>query len=70
LFAGDAAFKFRHLLIRDTAYDSLPKADRAQLHARFADWLLLHASDLEVLDLMAGYHLEQALCYWSEIAAS
>src|SRR5437764_8047987 len=28
--------RFRHLLIRDTAYDALPKAVRAQLHERTA----------------------------------
>ena len=36
---GDDAFRFRHLLIRDTAYEGLPKAVRADLHERFADWL-------------------------------
>ena len=38
-FAGEDAFRFRHLLIRDAAYDALPKAIRAELHERFADWL-------------------------------
>ena len=37
--AGEDAFRFRHLLIRDAAYDSLPKAARADLHLRFADWM-------------------------------
>ncbi|MEA2498643.1 MAG: hypothetical protein QOH26_1048, partial [Actinomycetota bacterium] len=32
-------FTFRHILIRDAAYDSLPKRDRADLHERFAAWL-------------------------------
>ena len=36
---GRRAFRFRHLLIRDAAYDGLPKATRAELHERFADWL-------------------------------
>ena len=36
--AGDA-FRFRHLLIRDAAYDALPKETRADLHERFANWL-------------------------------
>ena len=31
-FADEDAFRFRHLLIRDTAYESLPKAERAELH--------------------------------------
>ena len=35
---GDA-FRFRHLLIRDAAYAALPKELRADLHARFAEWL-------------------------------
>ena len=38
-FAGEDAFRFRHVLIRDAAYDALPKATRAALHERFADWL-------------------------------
>ena len=36
--AGEDGFRFRHLLIRDAAYDALPKARRAELHERFADW--------------------------------
>ena len=40
--AGEDGFRFRHLLIRDAAYDALPKAIRADLHERFADWLEEH----------------------------
>ena len=58
--AGDDAFRFRHLLIRDAAYDSLPKATRAELHEAFADWLEEHGSYLVELDEILGYHLEQA----------
>jgi class 3 adenylate cyclase/tetratricopeptide (TPR) repeat protein len=67
VFAGEDAFTFRHLLIRDAAYDSLPKAERAELHARFADWLIQHGSGLEELDEIAGYHLEQAFRYRAEL---
>jgi class 3 adenylate cyclase/tetratricopeptide (TPR) repeat protein len=67
VFAGEDAFTFRHLLIRDAAYDSLPKSERAELHARFADWLIHHGSDLEELDEIAGYHLEQAYRYRAEL---
>ncbi len=38
-FPGEDGFRFRHLLIRDAAYEALPKAVRADLHRRFADWL-------------------------------
>ena len=34
-FGDDDAFRFRHILIRDAAYRSLPKATRAELHERF-----------------------------------
>ena len=35
-FAGEDAFRFRHLLIRDAAYQAMPKEQRADLHERFA----------------------------------
>ncbi len=42
----DDTFRFRHLLIRDAAYDALPKATRAELRERFADWLEHHGTSL------------------------
>ena len=62
-FAGEDAFRFRHILIRDAAYDALPKATRAELHERFAEWLEAHGADLVKLDEILGYHLEQAHLY-------
>ena len=38
-FIGEDGFRFRHLLVRDTAYDALPKTIRADLHERFATWI-------------------------------
>jgi tetratricopeptide (TPR) repeat protein len=67
LFAGDEAYRFRHLLIRDAAYDALPKGTRAELHAAFAGWLEEHGLDLVELDEIAGWHLEQALGFWREL---
>jgi class 3 adenylate cyclase len=65
---GDEAFRFRHLLVRDAAYASLTKEQRADLHARFADWLERIAGDrlLEYQEVIA-YHLEQAHHYRSEL---
>ena len=60
VITGDDGFRFRHLLIRDAAYDALPKAVRAELHERFAGWLELHGGQLVELDEIVGYHLEQA----------
>lgn len=67
-FPEDEGFRFRHLLIRDAAYESLPKATRAQLHERFAEWLEQH--ELVERDEIVGYHLEQAHRYRSELDAS
>ena len=67
---GDDAYRFRHLLIRDAAYDALPKSSRADLHRRFADWLETHGPDLVELDEITGYHLEQASHYLSELGRS
>ena len=64
-FPEDEGFRFRHLLIRDAAYESLPKATRAELHERFADWLSAH--DLVEGDEIVGYHLEQAHRYRAEL---
>ena len=64
---GDDAFRFRHLLIRDTAYDALPKATRAQLHEQFADWLEEHGASLVEQDEIVAYHLERAVGYRQEL---
>jgi class 3 adenylate cyclase/tetratricopeptide (TPR) repeat protein len=68
--AGDDAFRFRHLLIRDAAYDALPKAERADLHQSFAAWLEEHGAELVELDEILGYHLEQAWRYRTELGAA
>jgi class 3 adenylate cyclase len=65
--AAHDAFRFRHLLIRDAAYDSLPKAVRAKLHERFADWLASQPVELVEQDEILGYHLEQAASYRREL---
>jgi len=64
---GEDGYRFRHLLIRDAAYDALPKATRAKLHELFASWLERHGSELVELDEILGYHLEQAFHYRSEL---
>ena len=64
-FPDDEGFRFRHLLIRDAAYEALSKASRAELHERFAEWLSAH--DLVESDEIVGYHLEQAHRYRVEL---
>ena len=65
---GREGYRFRHLLIRDAAYDAVPKSSRARLHLAFADWLEAAAGDAiaehrEVL----GHHLAQAHRYRGEL---
>jgi class 3 adenylate cyclase/tetratricopeptide (TPR) repeat protein len=63
-FQADDVYRFRHLLIRDAAYEALPKEERAELHERFADWLEAVAGDrLVENEEILGYHLEQAHDY-------
>jgi tetratricopeptide (TPR) repeat protein len=60
----EEAFRFHHVLVRDVAYNGLPKADRARLHERFGDWL---GDEPDAADEIVGYHLEQAYRYRGEI---
>jgi class 3 adenylate cyclase len=62
------AYRFRHLLIRDAAYDALPKAIRSDLRRRFAAWLEERGRSLVELDEILGYHLEQAVRYQAELS--
>jgi class 3 adenylate cyclase/tetratricopeptide (TPR) repeat protein len=60
-FFGQDAFRFGHILIRDSAYHGLLKRTRADLHERFVDWLEQIASDrVTEFEELRGYHLEQA----------
>ena len=67
-FAGDEAYRFRHLLIRDAAYQALAKQTRSELHERFAAWLERVAVDrLAEYEEIVAYHLEQAYRYRAEL---
>ena len=67
-FAGEEAYRFRHLLIRDAAYQALAKQTRSELHERFAAWLERVASErLAEYEEIIAYHLEQAYRYRIEL---
>ena len=57
---GEDGFRFRHLLLRDAAYEALTKTSRAELHQRFAIWLEQGVTKPVELSELVGYHLEQA----------
>jgi predicted ATPase len=62
---GEAAYRFKHVLIREVAYSGISKSQRAELHAAFAEWLQERAGD-ELLEIRA-YHLDQAAALLAEL---
>jgi class 3 adenylate cyclase/tetratricopeptide (TPR) repeat protein len=66
----EEAYRFRHILVREVVYGSMPKALRADLHERFAG--RLERADVAGAfeqDEILGYHLEQALLFHRELGA-
>jgi class 3 adenylate cyclase/predicted ATPase len=65
-------YRFGHAVIKDTAYRSLLKRTRAELHERFVDWAepvnRERGREIEFEEIL-GYHLEQAYRYRSELGA-
>jgi len=63
-------FRFKHVLIRDVAYSTLPKADRSRLHDRYGRWLEATLGDRrhEIADII-GFHAEQAFLFARELNA-
>jgi tetratricopeptide (TPR) repeat protein len=74
-FRGEREFAFKHDLIRDAAYEMLPRAERRNLHGQIADWLEKVASDRpeSCLDQLAHHTLgagqdQRALAFLTEAA--
>lgn len=57
--ARPGLYWFRHMLIRDAAYERILKMRRAELHERFGDYLD-EQDDTPQRDELVGYHLERA----------
>ncbi|MFL5932199.1 MAG: BTAD domain-containing putative transcriptional regulator [Gaiellaceae bacterium] len=67
-FQGDEGFRFRHILIRDAAYEAAPKQLRARAHERYADWLQRQAAERATeYEEILGHHLERAYRYRVEL---
>jgi class 3 adenylate cyclase len=65
----DVRFRFRHQLVRDAAYEGLPKYERAHLHEVLAEWMEKKLAErLESLREVIGYHFEQAATYRQEVS--
>jgi DNA-binding SARP family transcriptional activator len=63
-FAGEDAFRFSHVLIRDAAYRGLPRRRRAELHEGVARWLEARPG---TQDETVGYHLGEAYRQLAEL---
>src|SRR5215469_11059512 len=59
---GEAgAYTFRHILLRDVAYATLARAERARLHLAVAAWLEVFAADrLDAFVELLAYHEREA----------
>ena len=57
--AGETAFVFRHVLVRDIAYGQIPRPRRADAHRLAAEWLEGLAGDRaeDLADLIAHHYL-------------
>ena len=62
--AAARAMTFRHILIREVAYNTLPRAERARLHGAAGRWLIEVASSSGRADELAelvAFHLREAV---------
>jgi class 3 adenylate cyclase/tetratricopeptide (TPR) repeat protein len=69
-FSGELELAFRHVLIRDVAYESLPKSLRADKHVQVAGWAQERAGERseEMAELIATHYAE-ALRYVRELGS-
>jgi tetratricopeptide (TPR) repeat protein len=67
-FPGSRQFRFHHALIREVAYESLPKRDRALMHRAAAEWFEQRAEERQGLLASVAHHLDRALSAVSDLA--
>ena len=65
---GDHAYQFSHVLIRDVAYAGMTKAERAENHQRFAEWIEERVAD-DLVEVRA-HHLDRAAALVAELDGS
>jgi class 3 adenylate cyclase len=58
---GEREYAIKHALTREVAYDSVPKAKRARLHASFAAWLEGGAEGDDEHASLLAYHYARAV---------
>ena len=57
--AGETAYVFRHVLVRDVAYSQIPRKRRADMHRLAAGWIEALAGDRpeDLADMVAHHYL-------------
>ena len=65
--AGGRRYAFRHILIRDAAYETLPRVERARLHAGAGAWLEERSAANPNLAELVAYHYREAVTLPSEL---
>ena len=58
---GEREFAFKHAITREVAYQSLPKAKRALLHAAFAEWIEARIGGRDEMAPMLALHYSAAV---------
>jgi class 3 adenylate cyclase/tetratricopeptide (TPR) repeat protein len=58
--AGEAEYTFWHMLVRDVAYQQIPRAERVDKHRRAAEWIEGRAGDRveDLAEVLAHHYLE------------
>src|SRR6185295_11530975 len=65
---GQDAYRFRHILIREAAYERVAKEVRSRWHEAFADWVAALAGErVSEYEELLGHHLAEAARYRVEI---
>jgi len=56
--AGETEYAFRHILVRDVAYNQIPRSRRGQKHRAAAEWIESLGRAEEQAELLAHHYLE------------
>ncbi|HET7339286.1 MAG TPA: adenylate/guanylate cyclase domain-containing protein [Candidatus Dormibacteraeota bacterium] len=59
------SYAFRHILIQEVAYGTLPRAERARLHAEAASWVesMTAGREIALAEILAFHYREAAVLY-------
>ena len=56
--AGEAEYAFSHALVRDVAYEQIPRSRRSERHEAVAGWIESHGRTEDHAEMLAHHHLK------------